>query len=104
MAAIMVNERAGWHADRDALAKRIRLQFIKREIESATSLARSALAEGALGHSDFAAQARKRALKTYEDFRMYLPLVSDHLTGSERGECEENLKNLGDALREFERP
>jgi hypothetical protein len=100
MAAIM--ESAEQETDRDAAAKRIRLQFIKQAIETASDLARVAAADRAAGHADLAEESRRRALKAYKEFGTYLPLVSDQLTRSERGECEEDLNNLRDALRSLE--
>jgi hypothetical protein len=100
MVAIM--ERAEQETDRDAAAKRIRLQFIKQAIETASDLARLAAADRAAGNAETAEEAKRRALKTYKEFQTYLPFVSDQLTHSERGECEESLNNLGDALRRLE--
>jgi hypothetical protein len=90
------------HKDRDAVSKRIRVQFIKREIETAFNLIRVALAEHAAGHIDAALKAQSRARKTYDDFRKYLALVNHHLSRAEKGECEHSLENLGNALRALE--
>jgi len=87
------------HKDRDAVSKRIRIQFIKREIETAFNLIRVAVTEAAAGRIDAAQQAHSRARKTYDDFRKYLAAVNHHLSRSEKGECERSLENLGNALR-----
>ncbi|MDQ2775763.1 MAG: hypothetical protein M3Y57_12720 [Acidobacteriota bacterium] len=100
MVAIM--ESAEQETDRDAAAKRIRLQFIKQAIETASDLARLAIADRQAGHAELAEEARRRALKTHKEFQIYLPFVSDQLTRSERAECEESLNNLRDALRGLE--
>jgi hypothetical protein len=102
MVATMEYGRAAQQIDRDAAARRIRLQFIRRALESAFGLTHLAVTEDAAGNTQLAQEAKTRALKTYKDFRNYLPLISDHLSGAERGECEETLDNLREALRRLE--
>ena len=94
----MFKDLPGQKSDLDELVKRIRLQFIQREIQTAMNLARLAAAEFASGRRDRADEAASRARKTYRDFHNYLEMVAAELSDDQKAECEADLIALNKAI------
>ena len=74
--------------------QRIRVDFIKRQLEDGIRCARIALDDGSIISAAEARKARK-------DFEKYFPMVSDHLTEDERAEVSEVLKRLDEILEKL---
>lgn len=72
----------------DATTERVRVDFIKRELETGTAMANLAIAEWSMGATADARKAEVNAKMAYAEFIRFLPMIDRYLTGEDMLEID----------------
>ena len=81
-------------ADLTSAEQRVRIDYLKRELETGITMANLAVTEWSLGKTVSAKRAEQYAKRAYADFMRFLPAAEKYFSLSDRAEIDGKREDL----------